>query len=99
MENKHIPNSEVYVRKNKLSQVEWNDLKTELRASLIELNMADENVHGTTNCLASIFKNLINKYMTLQKLTRKEKSCFYKPWLTKGIQKSMNTRDFCKSSL
>ena len=52
------------MRKNKLSQVEWNDLKTELRASLIELNMADENVHGTTHCLASIFKNLIDKYMT-----------------------------------
>lgn len=78
MENKHIPNSEVYVRKNKLSQVEWNDLKTELRASLIELNMADENVHGTTHCLASIFKNLIDKYMTfdIAKINAERKKLF-----------------------
>ena len=32
--------------------------------------------------------------MPLKKLSRKEKSLHYKPWLTSGIQKSMKTRDY-----
>ena len=31
--------------------------------------------------------------MPLRKLSRKEKSFWFKPWLTRGIRTSMNTRD------
>ena len=94
VKNKHIPKTDVYVRKKVLSQVEWNNFNNELQKSLNEINFLDENVHEITNQIIEIYQKLVDKYMPLRKLTRKEKSFFYKPWLTKGIQTSMKTRDF-----
>ena len=94
VKNKHIPKSDVYVRKKVLSQVEWTNFNTELQTSLNELNLLDQNVHETTNRIIAIYQKLVDKFMPLRKLTRKQKSFFYKPWLTKGIQQSMKTRDF-----
>ena len=94
VKHKHIPKSDIYVRKKILSQVEWTNFNTELHTSLNELNVFDENVHETTNRIIAIYQKLVDKYMPLRKLTRKEKSFFFKPWLTKGIQQSMKTRDF-----
>ena len=38
----------------------------------------------------------MDKYIPLEKLTRKEKGFYYKPWLSKGIKASMKTRDYLK---
>ena len=54
----------------------------------------DENVHETTNRIIAIYQTLVDKYMPKRKLSRKEKSFYYKPWITSGIQKSMKTRDY-----
>ena len=94
MKNKHIPKSDVFIRKKILSQVEWRKFNTELQASLSELNFNNTNVHVMTNQIIAIYQSLVDKYMPLRKLTRKEKSFFYKPWITSGIQKSMKTRDY-----
>ena len=40
VKNKHIPKTDVYVRKKRLSQVEWNNFNTELKLSLNELNFS-----------------------------------------------------------
>ena len=50
-------------------------------------------MHELAEQLVDIYKDLIDKYLPLRKLSRKEKSFWFKPWLTRGIRTSMNTRD------
>ena len=94
MKNKHIPKSDVYIRKKIISQVEWRNFNDELKTSLNLVNFENTDVHEITNQIITAYQKLVDKYMPLKKLSRKEKSLHYKPWLTSGIQKSMKTRDY-----
>ena len=89
-----IPKRDIYIRKKSLSQVELINLSNELLEELIKIDFAHENVHGSSENLVEIYQKLKDKYMPYKKLTRKEKSVFFNPWLTLGIRKSMDTRDF-----
>ena len=89
-----IPKRDIYIRKKSLSQVELINFNNELLEELIKIDFAHENVHGSSENLGEIYQKLKDKYMPYKKLTGKEKSFFFKPWLTLGIRKSMDTRDF-----
>ena len=89
MKNKHISKSDVYVRKKITSQVEWNNFNNELKTSLSLINFEITDVHEITNQIIDVYQKLVDKYMPLKKLSRKEKSFHYKPWLTSGIQTNM----------
>ena len=93
MKNKHIPRSDVFVRKKNLSPTEWNNFYVELQPLLNGVNF-DNDEHVIINDIVGIYQNLEDKYMPSRKLSRREKSFYYKPWLTSGIQKSMKTRDY-----
>ena len=93
MKSKHIPKTDVYTRKKILSQVEITNFNNELQTKINNLNFDNTNVHELAEQLVDIYKDLIDKYMPLRKLSRKEKSFWFKPWLTRGIITSMNTRD------
>ena len=89
----HIPKRDIFIRKKSLSPVELANFKCELRTELNKVEFSQENVDNSTEKLIRIFQNLSDKYMPFKKLTRREKSFFFKPWLSSGIRKSMDTRD------
>ena len=93
MKTKHIQKTEIYSRKKSLSQAELLNFNNELQATINGWNFENTNVHDSADYLIKIYQNLIEKYLPMRKLSRKEKSFYFKPWLTTGIRKSMQTRD------
>ena len=91
--NAHIPKHDVFVRKKNLSREEINNLNDDLKMMLNEIDYSNSNPVYLTNNLVHIYQSLSDKYMPLEKLSRKEKGFYYKPWITRGIRESMNTRD------
>ena len=97
MRNSYIPKYDIYARKKTLSQDNLIKLNQELQARLNELDTKSLNQESLTNCLIKIYQELTEKYMPKEKLSRKEKRFYCKPWLTSGIKKSMKTRDYLRT--
>ena len=57
------------------------------------LNLDDNNPNDSFNSFEASINVLVNKYMPLKKLTKKEISLQYKPWITYGIRKSIERRE------
>ena len=62
-------------------------MNTELAKLLDELDNNNTDPNYLTNILVSIYQSLSD--MTYEKLTRKEKKFYYKPWITFGIKKKV----------
>ena len=45
------------------------------------------------NCISNTYRYLLDKYMPLQKLSRKERRFFHKPWISKAIKNSIKTKN------
>ena len=75
-----------FVIKNFLS-----NLQEELQT--IEISNFDISVNSISQNLTSSFKNVLDKHATLQKQSRKEKRLPQKPWISKGIFKSIKTEN------
>ena len=85
----------VYLRKKSLSDLEWAQFNHELK-SILNQNLTcfkSENVNTSAQFITDTYNNLINKYMPLRKLSRKQKSFFAKPWFTKGMQISLKHKN------
>ena len=67
------------------------DLWEQLQA--IEITNPNISVNKIFQNLTSSFKNVLNKHAPLQKLSRKEKRLSEKPWISKGILKSIKTKN------
>ena len=76
-----------------------NELNTELDTLLKELDLTSEDPNYLTDNITRIYQSLSDKYMPYKKLTRKEKRFYYKPWITRGIKKSMKTRDHLRNKM
>ena len=63
--------------------IEWNQVIT------IEIN----NLNKSFNLFFDKIDSLVNQYIPLRKLTKKEIKNKFKPWITSGIQNSMKRRD------
>ena len=87
---------DIYRRRSNLSPSEWNDFNEELGTILNEklsTNSTDIDANFQANCISNTFKLLLDKYMPLKKLSRKERRYFYKPWITPAIKVSINTKN------
>ena len=96
IQNIHIPKHEVYVRKKVLSASELVELNNELQEALNSINITTSTLDLATEEIIKIYQETMDKYIPLEKLTRKEKGFYYKPWLTKGIKNSMKTREYLR---
>ena len=67
------------------------DLWEQLQA--IEITNPNISVNKISQNLTSSFENVLNKHAPLQKLSRKEKRLSEKPWISKGILKSIKTKN------
>ena len=88
-------NSVVMKRKTKLTAEEISNFNIDLKKSL-----NDSDSHVDVDCpntrtahLIKTYQELTDKYMPMRKLSRKERKYHQKPWYTKGIKISVNTRD------
>ena len=82
-------------RKTKLSDQEIVDFKNELYSSLSGSGSSytTNNVNQSVKHIVETYQRLMDKFMPLRKLSRKEKKYHQKPWYSKGIKISVNTRD------
>lgn len=86
----------IFRRKSRLSEREIFDFNNDLKNVFSsESNYhKQKNVHDKAAYVVNTYQNLMDKYMPLRKLSRKETSFFLKPWLnTKGIRTSIQRRN------
>ena len=69
--------------KAEFNSTDWDNL----------LNMQQLNVEHSFNSFMTRFNSLYDKHVPLKQLTRRQTDLLSKPWLTKGIIKSMAVRD------
>ena len=88
-------NSVVLKRKTKLSDEEIMNFNTDLHSALngSATYYNDNCPNISTAHLIETYQSLTDKYMPVRKLSRKELKFHQKPWYTKGIKISVNTRD------
>lgn len=67
------------------------DLKNQLQA--IQLNKSTHNVNKDAEDLTQVFINTLNIHAPLRKMSRSEKRLNKKPWITKGILKSIKFKN------
>ena len=82
----------VYRRKTNLSEDEWYAFSFELDEKLKNTPLPD----CPNDCAETIIKTyqgLIDKYMPLRKLSRKDKSFLDKPWITSEIRKYIKQKN------
>ena len=81
----------IYRRNTNLSEQEQNKFNDDLEKDLSEKisfgNDSDPN--KTADELVKIFHSLIDKYMPLKKLTRKQVRFYHRPWITPGLKVSI----------
>ena len=89
-------NADVYVRKSKLSDSEWEQFNSEL-FNLLDSKLPSTSTNYDVNYCAGVitdsYQTVVDKFMPLRKLSRKQKKRFNtKPWITKGLRISCNTK-------
>ena len=98
IKNINTKKTQVYKRKQKLSETEIENLNAEL-GTILQRNNAFHNVNSVNEKTTSIidtYTSLIDRYMPLRKLSRKQKALHFKPWYTKGINISIRTENNLK---
>ena len=78
------PNStDVYYRRTTLSDPEWQEFNAELDSSLqhIYSDFVSHNPDNLANVITKTYRFLIDKYMSLKKLSNKRKRNSDKPWI------------------
>ena len=84
----------IYSRTKTLTKNEIIAFNRDLDNLLKNNEVVDTNdTHENTKYLISSYQKLIDKYMPLRKMSNKEKKSLAKPWITRGIKKSIAVRD------
>ena len=88
-------NTDIFFRKSNLSDCEWERFNTEL-SDILNHELPDEcvadNIEEYANSITNAYSSLIDKFMPLKKLSRKQKQRKEKPWFTTGFRKSRDTK-------
>ena len=80
----------IFVRKKNLNEQEWSNFNRKLH-SLLEndtyYNIVD--VNEKVNFITQCYNDLIEEFMPLRQLSRKETRFYYRPWITAGLKTSI----------
>ena len=63
--------------------IDWNEV----------ISLENNNPNQSFNSFFVEIDSLVNRYIPLKKLTKKEVKSHFKPWITTGIRNSMKKRD------
>ena len=88
-------NTDIYFRKSDLSESDWERFNIELSDILnkeLPHDCVVENIESYANSITNAYQSVIDKFMPLKKLSRKQKQRKEKPWITSGFRKSRNTK-------
>ena len=93
VKNIDMSKTQVYKRKQNLKDSEITKLNNDLRAALTRDNNCIEtnDINQKTNYIIETYRKLMDKYMPIRKMSRKQKKAHFKPWYTKGIRISIRT--------
>ena len=86
----------IYRRKSNLNETEWKSFNLELKTILTEkLLSIEENTepNAVANTITKTYQILLDKYMPLKKLSRKQKRYHSKPWITPAIKVSIRKKN------
>ena len=89
--------ADVYIRKTNLSPTEWQMLNDELEdildieVSCMNTQIIDVDQYATK--ISDTYQYLLDKYMPLTKLTRKEISFHKKPWISEALKNSIRRKN------
>ena len=93
----NMPNekNKIFYRRSKLSSKQWEQLNTELKSVLRQKfgQGITLNPNYAADCITITYHSLIEKYMPIKTLSRKQRRFFNKPWITKGIKISIRTKN------
>ena len=86
--------SKIYYRRSKLNPEKWKKFNLELKQNLESLSLSDQvDPNSFADHITNVYKALIDKYMPIRTLSRKQRSFFNKPWITKGLKISIKTKN------
>ena len=85
--------SDVYYRKTRLSDSDWQKFNTELTSQLSNAHNDQHDANLFANNIINAYSKVIDKFMPLKKLSRKQKRSHSKPWLTKGLKISIKRKN------
>ena len=93
--NKPNERNKVFYRRSKLTPEKWQLFNTELKTTLGQnLNRGEcLDPNSTADFIMSAYHSLIEKYMPIKTLSRRQKRFFNKPWITNGIKISIRTKN------
>ena len=95
-----INNADIYKRKLKLNTDEEKRFCSDLSHAFQNAEfVAMKCVNDRAKYISSTYQSLINKYMPLRKISKKELRFISKPWITRGLRISKEKKDrlFIKS--
>ena len=92
-----MPNekNKIFYRRSKLSSKQWEQLNIELK-SVLQQKFGQGitlNPNSAADYITNAYHSLIEKYMPIKTLSRKQRRFFNKPWITKGIKISIRTKN------
>jgi len=72
---------------------EYVGLLLDLEENIIKLPSDNENINHTYEGFVKTFNTALDQHAPYRFASRKEKHTFQKPWLTKGLLKSIGTKN------
>jgi len=88
--------SEIFRRQSNISVEKWGQFNEELNSILSEKltkNNSNCGANAMAKCITETYQSLLNKYMPLKKLSRKERRYHPKPWITPAIKVSIKKKN------
>ena len=85
---------DIFIRKTNFSDSDWKDFNAELDSALQHLhsNFTSHDPNVIARAITETYVSLIDKYMPLKKISNKRKRNPDKPWISRGLKKSINTK-------
>ena len=85
----------IYRRKTNLSEQEWKKFNEELHATLSDKQLLTQNLSANfvAECITKSYQALLEKYMPLRRLSRKERRFYLKPWISSAIKNSIKEKN------
>ena len=84
-------NVDIFTRKSNLKDEEWEQFNLELLGELnkeLTSNSEQYDVQESAKAITKAYNTVIDKFMPLTKMSKKQKRNFSKPWITPGLKVS-----------
>ena len=94
--SKEVDHQDIFIRKSNLNPNEWDDFNSQLYSELKSYLPNVTQPYDVNSCAVKItetYQKVINDFMPLHKVSRKQNKLPSKPWITKGLRISSDRKD------